>query len=72
MDERSVAPRATSTPEQILLDRLEAEIDRLREKRPHLEKRLDRAANILVVYLDCPRSRVVWNRSWVRHECVIL
>jgi hypothetical protein len=43
----------------VLLDRIEAEIGRLREKRPALSDRIDRAANILVVHLACPRQRPI-------------
>ncbi len=42
-----------------LADRIEAEIDRIRRRRPHLEDRLDRAAGILVTHLACPRQRVI-------------
>ncbi len=61
MAEISLAPTAQqSTPEQeILLDRIEAEIARLRDKRPALDDRIDRAANILVTHLACPRQRVI-------------
>ncbi len=42
-----------------LADRIEAEIDRLRRKRPHLEERIDRAANIIVAQLSCRRGRPI-------------
>lgn len=47
------------TPPDELLDRIEGEIHRLRERRPALSDRLDRAAGILVQHLSCPRQRVI-------------
>jgi len=41
------------------LDRIELELARLREKRPALSDRIDRATNLLVVHLSCPRQRVI-------------
>ena len=39
--------------------RVEEEIALLREQRPGLGARLDRATNLLVVHLACPRQRVI-------------
>ncbi len=39
--------------------RIEAEIDRLRAKRPALGERLDRTANLLVTHLSCRRQGVI-------------
>ncbi len=56
----SATIRATTpTPEQDLLDRIEAEIARLHEKRPQLSDRIDRASHILVTHLACPRHRPI-------------
>ena len=61
MAERSLAhDRALNTsPENMLLDRIEYEIGRLRERRPALDAVIDRAASIIVAHLACPRQRVI-------------
>ncbi len=60
MTDRSVAERP-ALPNSLdeIADRIEEEIAHLREKRPHLEDRIDRAAGILVTHLACPRQRVI-------------
>lgn len=47
------APATTPTPEAVnaLLDRIEAEIERLKRARPGLEARITKASNILVAHL---------------------
>lgn len=50
---------APTTPDDELAVRIEEEVDRLRKKRPHLQARIDRAANILVTHLACPRQRPI-------------
>ncbi len=55
---RIAQPAHPSTPEQ-LAERIEEVIAHLREKRPHLEDRIDRASNLLVVHLSCPSSRTI-------------
>jgi hypothetical protein len=52
-------PAPKPFPSEVLLDRIELEIGRLQEKRPALDARIDRAANILVTHLACPRQRVI-------------
>ncbi|PLS85065.1 MAG: hypothetical protein CYG60_14575 [Actinobacteria bacterium] len=42
-----------------LARRIEAEIERLRAKRPALGERLNRAANLLVTHLSCRRQGVI-------------
>jgi hypothetical protein len=42
-----------------MLERIEEEIDRLRECRPALDGVTDRAAGIIVAHLACRRSRVI-------------
>jgi hypothetical protein len=51
--------RESTTPLDRIGQRIEAEIHRLRVRRPALSDRLDRATKILVLHLACPRSRVV-------------
>ncbi len=46
-------------PLDALVERIEREIERLREKRPHLQARIDRAANLLVTHVSCPRQHVI-------------
>jgi transcriptional regulator NrdR family protein len=48
-----------TTPEEIFLEKIEWEISRLREKRPALSDRIDRAVDILLTHLSCPGQRVV-------------
>ena len=44
----------------LLAERVEAEIERIREARPHLSSRLDRASNLLLLQLASPpRQRPV-------------
>ena len=64
MSEQSLSPPArTSTPtgtlpQEVLAERFEEELARLRQARPALSDRLDRASNILVCHLSSPpRSR---------------
>lgn len=38
----------------LLAERVEAEIERIREARPHLSSRLDRASNLLLLQLASP------------------
>jgi len=46
-----------------IAEAVEQEIERLRELRPYLESRIDRASSILVVQLSSrPRARPVWVR----------
>jgi SWIM zinc finger len=53
--EHSVSPPAVpSTPQELLAERVEAELDRLRVARPALADRLDRAAGILLLQLSSP------------------
>ena len=61
MAERSLPhDRALNTsPENILLDRIEYEIGRLRGRRPALDAVIDRAASIIVAHLACRRQRVI-------------
>ena len=55
MTEPSVAPPAhTPTPTEVLAERVEQELERLRASRPELEGRIDRAASILVMQLSSP------------------
>ncbi len=42
-----------------LAARIEAEVERLRAKRPALGERIGRAEHILVTHLACPRQRVI-------------
>jgi hypothetical protein len=51
-------PAQPSTPGSVL-ERIEEEIHRLREKRPYLDDIIDRATNILLTHLSCPRQRVI-------------
>lgn len=41
------------------LERIEEEIARLREMRPALDYLIDRATDILLTHLSCPRQRVI-------------
>ena len=60
MSERSVAPPARTTiPLEALAEKVEAEIARLAESRPHFSDRIGRAATILVVHLSNPRSGTI-------------
>jgi hypothetical protein len=53
--EHSVSPPAVpSIPQELLAERVEAELDRLRDARPALADRLDRAAGILLLQLSSP------------------
>src|SRR5215211_2372256 len=53
--EHSVSPPALpSTPQELLAERVEAELDWLRAARPALADRLDRAAGILLLQLSSP------------------
>ncbi|MDP9475552.1 MAG: SWIM zinc finger domain-containing protein [Actinomycetota bacterium] len=67
---RGVLGRASrqgqACPKQVA-ERIEAEIDRLRKKRPALADRIDRAANLLVTHLSCRRQGVI--RVRVRQGC---
>jgi hypothetical protein len=66
LSEHSLSPPArTSTPtgtlpREVLAERFEEELERLRQARPHLADRIDRAAGLLVVQLaSSPRTRPV-------------
>ncbi len=65
MSERSVAPPArTGTPRpttlELMAERIELEVARLKEARPELVGRIDRAVTILVVHLSsAPRTRPI-------------
>jgi len=52
------APARNTTPDD-LAGRIEEELGRLREKRPALSDRIDRAEYILVTHLACPRQRPI-------------
>jgi hypothetical protein len=57
MAEQSVArPACTNTPNEVLAERIEQEISRLRAAKPELDSRIDRAANLLVVQLAAPKQ----------------
>lgn len=59
-DKSTASPAPPSTPKEVLADRIEAELDRLRVARPHLEARIARATNILLLQLSSPpRSRPI-------------
>lgn len=66
MDEQSISRRVVerapmqgqASPESVAA-RIEEEIARLRKKHPALGERLDRAANLVVTHLACPRPRVI-------------
>ncbi len=59
-DESTALPARTHpTPLQEIAARLERELDRLKERRPELAPRADRAANLLICHLCCPRQRVL-------------
>jgi hypothetical protein len=58
IDTSLARPGLSDTPEEIAA-RIEEEIDRVRQLRPALYDRLDRAANILGVHLSCPRHRPI-------------
>lgn len=49
---------ATVSVEQVL-ERVEAELERLRDARPALASRITRAENILVTHLSCRRQRTI-------------
>ena len=61
MDTESLARSGhdVTTREQELLDRLEEEIARLREKRPAPSERIDRATSIIVTHLACRQQKVI-------------
>lgn len=64
MSEHSLSsPARTTHPalaKELLAERVEEELHRLREARPHLDDRIDRASSILVVQLSSrPRTRPV-------------
>lgn len=62
IEHRIPDPARKTTPEaaNALLDRLEAELDRLARCRPHLERRIVKASHILVSHLaGRPRTQVV-------------
>ena len=42
-----------------IAERVERELERLRERRPHLAGRIERAGNILVTHLSCRRQRLI-------------
>jgi hypothetical protein len=58
--ESTPSPASLSTRKELLADRAEAELDRLRVAKPELESRIDRAAGILLLQLSSPpRSRPI-------------
>ncbi len=76
MSEQSLAqPARASTPPkpEVIAERVEEELARLREARPHLADRLDRASNILVCHLSSPpRSRPIRCRVRANGHPVLL
>ena len=67
MSERSVAPPARPTTLDLMAERIEHEVARLKAARPELEGRIDRAVTILVVHLSSPPSSRPL-RCRVRHD----
>ncbi len=61
MTDRRIAQTtpAPNAPLDDLAAKIEQELERLRAKRPHLSKRIDRAGDILVQHLSCPRQRPI-------------
>lgn len=57
-DKFSVPFGAPITPDGIL-EKIEFELNRLREKRPALAQRIFKAGNILVTHLSCPRQKMI-------------
>lgn len=54
------APASSPTSLDLLMDRIELELHRLRDKRPHLGDRIDRASTLLVTHFACPpRTRLI-------------
>ena len=53
------APTLAGERLETIAERVERELDRLRERRPHLAPRISRAENILVTHLSCRRQRVI-------------
>lgn len=58
MDRDSVAQPAPTltTPQEALVEYIEQELSRLRQRRPQLDRRIERATNLLVVHLSSPGS----------------
>ncbi len=56
MTEHSLAPPACPTTLEFVAERIEREVARLKEARPELVGRIDRAVTILVVHLSSPPS----------------
>lgn len=56
MAEHSLAQPAPTpaTPREIIAERIDVETARLRERRPHLDRRIERATNLLVAHLSSP------------------
>jgi hypothetical protein len=63
--------RASSNHERIV-EAVEEELARLREKRPGLASRLDRAGHLLVVHLSDPRSGTIRVRIDAKRRCRFL
>ncbi|MDP9481485.1 MAG: SWIM zinc finger domain-containing protein [Actinomycetota bacterium] len=59
MTKESLAQTPAPTTPDELAGRIEQELERLRAKRPGLSSRIDRAANLLVTHLACPRQRPI-------------
>ena len=56
MSEASVAPPARTGTLDLTAERIEHEVARLKEARPELAGRIDRAVTILVVHLSSPSA----------------
>lgn len=58
VDRESVAQPAPTptTPREAIVECIEQELSRLRQRRPHLDRRIERATNLLVVHLSSPSS----------------
>ncbi len=58
MAEHSLAQhtRTAPTTQEAIVECIEQELSRLRQRRPHLDRRIERATNLLVVHLSSPGS----------------
>ena len=59
VDSRSRKPGELFIPLERIAERVEQELARLRQMRPALQTRIDRASTILVVHLSNPRSGMI-------------
>ena len=57
------APAFAREGADVIAERVEQELERLRAARPHLAERISRAENILVTHLSCRRQRVIRVRT---------